>query len=101
METCGSNQKFKGLVYVLKIKSSKGYDSTELLYALAFKGDSSFGLMNFKEIAEVENNTFCLVQKVDSGKDVTWSQFLSEAGDLKPKGRVHKMVIILSQYVEF
>ena len=78
METLGSNQKIKGPVYVLKIKSSKEYNSTELLYALAFKGDSSFGLMNFKEVAEVENRTYCLVQKVDNGNDVTWSQCMSQ-----------------------
>ena len=99
MESYDPNQKFKGPVYVLKIKSSKDYDSTELLYALAFKGDSSFGLMNFKEIAEVENQTFCLVQKVDNGNDVTWSQCMSEAGDLKPKGRAHTMIIFIYKVV--
>ena len=93
MEATDSTKKLKGPVYVLKLKSSHDFNSTELLYALVHKGTSSFGLMNFKEIAEDEHGNFCLVQKVDNGKDVNWSQCLDEAGDMKPKGRAHRIVL--------
>ena len=93
MEATKLSQKFKGPVYVLKLKSSKSFNSTELLYAIVYKGNSSFGLMNFKEIAEDEHENFCLVQKVDNGLDVTLSQCLDEAGDMKPKGRAHRIVL--------
>ena len=90
MEATDSTNKLKGPVYVLKLKSSHDFNSTELLYALVHKRTSS---LNFKEIAEDEHGNFCLVQKVDNGKDVNWSQCLDEAGDMKPKGRAHRTVV--------
>ena len=79
------DQVVEGPIYVLKIKRTKDFNSTELLYALVHKGQANLGLLNLKNIVEDENARFCLTQKVNKGADTTWGQCLDEAADCKPK----------------
>ena len=79
------DQVVQGPIYILKIKSSKDFKSTELLYALGHKGQANLGLLNLKNIVEDENSRFCLSQKINKGEDTTWEQCLDEAADCKPK----------------
>ena len=67
------DQVVQGPIYVLKIKSrKKDFNSEELLYSLAHKGQADLGLLIFKNIVEDANSRFCLTQKVNKGADTTW-----------------------------
>ena len=87
MATLHPSTVIPGPCYIIKIKQSRNeYDGDDLIYVVGYKGKGNFGFGRFKTLCEDTNGKFCLANKLNEGKNITWEECKEEVEDLPPKG---------------
>ena len=76
-----------GTYYVIKVKltGNKDWDYPDALYAIGYKDNSKFGIMDLKTVTDDKNEAFCLSFKV-SETDHLWEDCLEEMKVKPPLG---------------
>ena len=75
-----------GPIYIIRINASATYGAAEILYSIVVKGQTDFGVREFKRLTEDLNGRFCLLQKLCKGDSMAWDQCMEEMGDSPAKG---------------